>query len=66
VEFKHGAKMRTCKHDGCTNNLVKGGVCYKHGAIRPPRKKCEREGCNNNAQRLGVCCTHGASMSGYR
>ena len=29
---RHGAKVKTCKHEGCTNQVVKGGVCIRHGA----------------------------------
>ena len=29
---RHGAKVKTCSHEGCTNNPLKGGVCFKHGA----------------------------------
>jgi hypothetical protein len=27
VCVKYGAKMRCCNHEGCTNQVVKGGVC---------------------------------------
>ena len=44
---------------GCTNNIVQGGVCKKHGAKRTP-KICGQEGCNNQVVQGGVCVRHGA------
>jgi len=48
---------RICSANGCTNVVVKGGVCVRHGANRK-RKLCSREGCTNIAQKGGVCKTH--------
>jgi len=48
----HGAKMKTCSHEGCTNWLVKGGFCTRHGA--------KRKTCTNNVRKGGVCIKHGA------
>jgi hypothetical protein len=33
---KHGAKIKRklCGSDGCTNIVIKGGVCWRHGANR--------------------------------
>ena len=28
----HEAKKKRCPNEGCTNNVIKGGVCIKHGA----------------------------------
>ena len=28
--MKHGAKVKLCSSEGCTNIAVKGGVCMKH------------------------------------
>ena len=50
--MKHGAMMRTCSHEGCTNYAQKGGRCYQHGE---KRKTCSHEGCSNFAQKGGVC-----------
>jgi len=50
---------RICSANGCTNMVVKGGVCVRHGANRK-RKLCSREGCTNIAQKGGVCIRHRA------
>ena len=31
-----------CSYDGCTNQVVSGGVCFKHGA---KKSICSQEGC---------------------
>jgi hypothetical protein len=56
---KHGAKVKRCSTEGCTNFVVKGGVCVKHGA---KVKRCSSEGCTNQAQKGGVCTRHGAKI----
>jgi hypothetical protein len=56
---EHGGRNH-CSQDGCTNALVKGGVCIKHGA-KKIRKICSYDGCTNNARgKDGVCIRHGA------
>eukprot|EP00984_Skeletonema_dohrnii_P024334 scaffold13442_cov96-Skeletonema_dohrnii-CCMP3373.AAC.3 len=50
---------RICSANGCTNMVVKGGVCVRHGA-KVKRKLCSREGCTNIAIKGGVCTRHGA------
>ena len=30
--MKHGAKVKRCSNEDCTNGAVKGGVCKRHGA----------------------------------
>ena len=57
--MKHGAKVKLCSSEGCTNIAVKGGVCMKHGA---KRKLCSSDGCTNQAVRGGVCKKHGAKI----
>ena len=32
--MKHGAKVKRCSSEGCTNHAQKGGVCWRHGAYR--------------------------------
>jgi hypothetical protein len=32
VCIKHGAKVKLCRNEGCTNFAVKGGVCFRHAA----------------------------------
>jgi hypothetical protein len=32
VRMRHGAKVKLCSIEGCTNQAQKGGVCVKHGA----------------------------------
>jgi hypothetical protein len=31
VCIRHGAKVKLCSSDGCINQVIKGGVCVKHG-----------------------------------
>ena len=50
---------KRCSSDGCTNQVVKSGVCIRHGATWT-KKKCSREGCSNFAMNGGVCIMHGA------
>ena len=57
--MKHGAKVKLCSSDGCTNQVIKGGVCVKHGA-KKELKRCSSDGCTNQAQKGGVCIKHGA------
>ncbi|KAK1732663.1 hypothetical protein QTG54_016640 [Skeletonema marinoi] len=54
-------KRYECSADGCTNNVVKGGVCWRHGA-KPKIKLCSNDGCTNQAKRGGVCMRHGAKV----
>eukprot|EP00984_Skeletonema_dohrnii_P024787 scaffold13923_cov78-Skeletonema_dohrnii-CCMP3373.AAC.3 len=66
-EDKGGAKAKKkvvqkkykkiCSDAGCTNLVVKGGVCIRHGA---KVKKCSHDGCTNQAKRIGLCKRHGA------
>uniref|UniRef100_A0A7S2M596 WRKY19-like zinc finger domain-containing protein n=1 Tax=Skeletonema marinoi TaxID=267567 RepID=A0A7S2M596_9STRA len=46
-----------CSADGCTNRVVSGGVCTRHGA---KKKLCSTEGCTNQVKQGGVCWRHGA------
>lgn len=32
--MKHGAKRKFCREEGCTNFVVRAGVCIRHGAKR--------------------------------
>ena len=59
VCVKHGAKIKQCKENGCTNNARKGGVCLKHGA---KKKQCKVDGCTNGVINGGVCIKHGAKI----
>jgi hypothetical protein len=43
---------KTCIKEGCTNFVIKGGVCITHGA---QVKRCSSEGCTNQVQKGGVC-----------
>jgi hypothetical protein len=49
--------VKRCSHEGCTNIVVKGGVCITLGA---KVKRCSQKGCTKQAQKGGVCVTHGA------
>ena len=57
--MRHGAEIKRyeCSADGCSNKVIKGGVCVRHGA---KNKRCNIEGCTNKAQLGGVCKRHGA------
>jgi hypothetical protein len=57
VCIKHGAKVKQCSNEGCTNHAKKGGVCVKHGATQK-RKECSIEGCTNQANGRGMCNRH--------
>ena len=57
VCIRHGAKVKTCSHEGCTNNVQNRGVCIR-GAKRST-KTCSHVGCTNNVQKGGVCYSHG-------
>ena len=46
---KHGTKVNKCSMEGCTNQLVKRGVCKKHGA-KVKHKQCSSEGCTSNVE----------------
>ncbi len=59
--MKHGAKMKRCSSEGCTNQAQKGGVCIKHGA-KVVYKRCSSDGCTNLALKGGVCVKHGAKF----
>ena len=52
---------RICSADGCSNWVVRGGVCISHGA-KQSKSKCNREGCTNFALKRGVCRKHGAEV----
>jgi hypothetical protein len=54
---RHGAKVKRCSKGGCTNQAIKGGVCWRHGA---KVKLCSSAGCTNHGVKKGVCRRHGA------
>ena len=54
---KHGAKKYTCSHRGCSNQVQRGGVCYKHGAVRK-KYTCTVEGCTKWRMKEGLCTMH--------
>ena len=61
--MRHGANVKRCSHDGCTNFSMKEGVCWRHGAKDLIAvKKCSSEGCTNNVANNGVCVRHGAKL----
>ena len=35
--------------EGYTNQVVKGGVCIRHGAKKKKKTKCSSEGCRNRS-----------------
>ncbi len=52
-----GARVKTFTIEGCTNTVIKGGLCRRHGA---KVEQCSSEGCTNQARNGGVCRRHGA------
>jgi len=54
--MKHGAKVKLCSKEGCSNNALKGGMCWSHGG----KPKCSASKCTNFALIGGVCWSHGA------
>eukprot|EP00984_Skeletonema_dohrnii_P010548 scaffold4110_cov77-Skeletonema_dohrnii-CCMP3373.AAC.13 len=48
-----------CTTNQCTNNIINGGVCKRHGA---KIRLCRSEGCPNQIIRGGVCRRHGAEL----
>lgn len=51
---------KRCNIEGCTNQVVKVGVCLTHGA-KVKYKRCSHKGCTSKVQQGGVCTTHGAN-----
>ena len=49
-----------CSADGCSNHVVKEGVCIRHGA---KVKLCSFEGCTKRIVKGGVCIGHGAKRT---
>mmetsp|Transcript_19939 Transcript_19939/g.39956 ORF Transcript_19939/g.39956 Transcript_19939/m.39956 type:complete len:99 (+) Transcript_19939:278-574(+) len=39
VCVRHGAKLKRCSSEGCSNQVKKGGVCRRHGAYRNTHDK---------------------------
>eukprot|EP00984_Skeletonema_dohrnii_P021514 scaffold10771_cov121-Skeletonema_dohrnii-CCMP3373.AAC.5 len=48
-----------CSVDECTNHVINGGVCRRHGA---KRKLCSVDECTNHVISRGVCQRHGAKV----
>jgi len=57
VKKKSKSQRKICSSEGCTNEVINGGVCKKHGA---KKKQCNIEGCANGVIQGGVCWRHGA------
>eukprot|EP00984_Skeletonema_dohrnii_P023257 scaffold12343_cov77-Skeletonema_dohrnii-CCMP3373.AAC.5 len=55
-----GQTMQIQRSEGCTNQVVKGGVCIKHTAAKIALKVCSSDGYKNCAQKEGVCRRLGA------
>ena len=56
-----GLNVKRCSSEGCTNRVVRGGVCCRHGA-KVELKRCSSEGCTNVVVKGGVCKRHGAKV----
>ena len=63
----HGAHVKKCSHEGCTNLAIHGDVCWRHWEERKmhgaKHKTCSHEGCTNLVIRGGVCGRHGAKRT---
>ena len=64
MKKKRKGYINTCSNEGCTNQVVSGGVCASHGA-KVKRKTCSYEGCTKYARKGGVCTKHGAEGKKY-
>ena len=61
--YAYGQKRKLCSFDGCTNTVISGGVCLRHGA---EKRRCSNEGCTKLARgKGGVCVRHGAKRRRY-
>ena len=56
---KRGRYKKYCEAEGCTNQAIQKGLCFRHGA-KAHRKVCKSEGCKSYVVRAGVCIKHGA------
>eukprot|EP00985_Skeletonema_marinoi_P024831 scaffold17643_cov67-Skeletonema_marinoi.AAC.1 len=63
--MRNRKEAKRCSSEGCTNRVVKGGVCVKHGA-KVEAKRCSSEGCTNHVVKGGVCVKHGAKVEAKR
>ena len=54
----------TWSNEGCTNQVVSGGVCRRHG-VSWTKPTCIYEGCTNYARNGIVCIRHGAYGKRY-
>ena len=41
--IRHGAKVKVCSSEGCTKKVVRGGVCWRHGAEVEPKLCSEKD-----------------------
>ena len=53
---KQPSERGQCSIEGCTNMVVRRGLCYRHGT----NNICRHEGCTNIIIQGGVCVRHGA------
>ena len=54
---------RYCTVEGCTNGIIRQGVCKKHGAkltTLPKKRFCKVDGCEKQVVKWLVCHEHGA------
>ena len=56
---KTDKEVKLCKHEGCTNQARRAGLCWTHGA----KQECRYEGCTNDVVKGGVCVKHGAKVT---
>ena len=57
---KHGALIKRCSSEGCTNQAKRRGLCVKHGA---KVKRCSIEGCTKSSSEKRVSVRHGAKLA---
>eukprot|EP00984_Skeletonema_dohrnii_P001107 scaffold348_cov151-Skeletonema_dohrnii-CCMP3373.AAC.2 len=55
----HEAKKKRCRIEGCTNNVIKGGVCIWHGAKVEHGQRCSID---IDRCKRGICVKTGAKV----
>mmetsp|Transcript_8884 Transcript_8884/g.16273 ORF Transcript_8884/g.16273 Transcript_8884/m.16273 type:complete len:82 (+) Transcript_8884:380-625(+) len=47
---KAWSQGQKCSHEGCTNQVVQGGICVRHG-VTWTKRICSHEGSTNNVKK---------------
>jgi hypothetical protein len=67
--MRHGGKVKQCSIEGCRNIVVKGGVCWRHGANRNTQDESTAFGSElelTNATTTQIISHHRASRAAVR